>query len=210
MKADRPQLPREPDCPPHDPRGSHLAGLRAVALLEILKGILAIAGAIGLFTLRHKDIGDVVENLVESLHLNPAHRLVQALITAADRVGEKKILAMICVAVAYAIIRFVEAYGLWNGRAWAEWFAILSGSAYLPWEIVEVIKHHNRFRWAVLIVNILVVLYMIYVRRDEALAKRTSLHRQFGSQPKVNIGARHNDGRLSVDKIGETDRAKGL
>ena len=183
MKADRLQLPREPDCLPHDPRGSHVAGLRAVALLEILKGILAMAGAVGLFTLRHKDIGDVVENLVESLHLNPAHRLVQALITAADRVGEKKILAMICVGAAYAIIRFVEAYGLWNGRAWAEWFAILSGSAYLPWEIIEVIKHHNRFRWAVLIVNILVVLYMIYVRRDEAAGERMTSNRRRAVEP---------------------------
>lgn len=157
----------------HDPHRSHLAGLRAVALLEIFKAVLAIAGAVGLFTLRHRDIGDIVENLAEALHLNPAHRVVQALIAAADRISETKIVAVICVAMAYAVIRFVEAYGLWHARAWAEWFAIISGSAYLPWEIIEVIKHHDRFRWAVLIVNILVVLYMIYVRRDEAAAERT-------------------------------------
>ena len=178
MNADPLYLPVQRDGPAHDLHGSHVAGLRAVALLEILKGMLAIAGAVGLFTLRHKDIGDIVENLVESLHLNPAHRAVQALIEAADRIGETKIVAMICVATAYAIIRLIEAYGLWNGRAWAEWFAILSGSAYLPWEIIEVIKHHNRFRWAVLIVNILVVLYMIYVRRDEAAAERVNSNRR--------------------------------
>ena len=178
MITDGLQLPRESDCAPPDPHGSHRGGLRAVALLEMLKGILAIAAAIGLFTLRHRDIGDIVENLIESLHLNPAHRVVQALIAAADRLSEAKIVAMIGVAAAYAIIRFIEAYGLWNGRAWAEWFAIVSGSAYLPWEIIEVIKHPNRFRWAVLIVNILVVLYMIYVRRDEAAAERMNSNRR--------------------------------
>ena len=212
MKADPLQLPREADCPPHDPHRSHVAGLRAVALLEIMKAMLAIAGAIGLFTLRHRDIGDIVENLIESLHLNPAHRVVQALIEAADRIGEKKIAAMICVAAAYAIIRFIEAYGLWNGRTWAEWFAILSGSAYLPWEIIEVIKHHSAVRWAVLIVNILVVLYMIYVRRDEVAAQRMQSHCQqaFGPAPAGNIGARKNDGRLSVDRIGEAGSPKGV
>jgi uncharacterized membrane protein (DUF2068 family) len=155
-----------------DSHGAHRTGLRTVALLEMLKGLLALAGAVGLFTLRHRDMGDVAENIVESLHLNPAHRAVQALIAAADRVSEKKILAMICVALVYAIIRFVEAYGLWRARAWAEWFAIISGSVYLPWEILEVIKHNTQVRWAVLIINIIVVLYMMYVRWDEVKGER--------------------------------------
>jgi uncharacterized membrane protein (DUF2068 family) len=141
--------------------------LRAVALLEMLKGLLAIVAGIGLFTLLHRDIGDVAESIVEALHLNPAHRMAQAFIRAADNVSENRIIAFACVAFVYSAIRFIESYGLWNARVWAEWFAIVSGAAYLPWEIVEVVKHPGHLlRWAVLIVNILVVLYMIYVRWD--------------------------------------------
>jgi uncharacterized membrane protein (DUF2068 family) len=71
------------------------------------------------------------------------------------------------------LIRFVEAYGLWHTRAWAEWFAIISGAAYLPWEILEVAKHvHHIVRWTVLGVNILVVLYMVYVRWDSLKQNR--------------------------------------
>jgi len=160
-------------APAKQSRSAHLAGLRAVASLEMLKGILAIIGGIGLVTLLHKDIGDVAENIVEALHLNPAHRIAQAFIHLADRVDDSRIVAMICVAFAYALIRFIEAYGLWHARAWAEWFAIISGAAYLPWEIIEVAKHvHHIVRWIVLGVNILVVLYMVYVRWDSLKRNR--------------------------------------
>ena len=167
MNVARPIFPTAADCPPQDAGCAHLAGLRAVAALEMFKGLLAIAAGIGLFTLLHKDIGDVAENIVEALHLNPAHHMAQAFIRAADNVSDNRIIAFACVAFLYSAIRFVEGYGLWNARVWAEWFAIVSGAIYLPWEIVEVIKHHGHLlRWAVLVVNILVVLYMIYVRWD--------------------------------------------
>lgn len=145
---------------------AHLGGLRAVAALETFKGVLALLASFALFTLLHKDIGDVAENVIEFLHLNPAHRIVQAFLNAADRVSDKKIIAIACVGLAYAAIRFVEAYGLWHARAWAEWFAIISGSAYLPLEIFGLIRHPDALHWTVLLVNILVVLYMIYVRWD--------------------------------------------
>lgn len=132
----------------------------------MLKGLLVLAGGIGLITLLHKDIADVAENIIEHLHINPAHHLAQIFIEKAGAVNEKKLIVLACTAFAYTIVRVVEAYGLWNARAWAEWFAIISGSMYLPWELIEVVKHDNRIRWAVLIVNILIVLYMIYVRWD--------------------------------------------
>jgi uncharacterized membrane protein (DUF2068 family) len=147
-------------------QSTHLAGLRAVAALETFKGVLALLASFALFTLLHKDIGDIAEKVIESLHLNPAHRFVQAFLNAADRVSDKKIVAVACVGFSYALIRFIEAYGLWNARAWAEWFAIISGSAYLPLEIIGLIRHPNAMHWAVLLVNILVVLYMVYVRWD--------------------------------------------
>jgi uncharacterized membrane protein (DUF2068 family) len=111
---------------------------------------------------------------LEALHLSPDHRIFQYLIDAASRIGEKRIFILFYLAVGYALIRTVEAYGLWNARAWAEWFAIFSGGAYLPWEIFEVSKHpHHLVRWGVLVINILVVLYMIYVRWDALKAGKT-------------------------------------
>lgn len=163
---------KDSDCPPEDERCTHLAGLRAVAFLEMLKGLAVLAAGFGLFALRHKDIGDVAERLVEHLHLNPAHHFEQIFIQAADRVSDRKVLAIAIGAFVYTVVRFVEAYGLWNAKVWAEWFAIISGSLYLPLEILEIAKHADRLRWAVLLINIFVVLYMIYVRWDSRKLQR--------------------------------------
>ncbi|MCZ7627423.1 MAG: DUF2127 domain-containing protein [Candidatus Methylomirabilis sp.] len=42
-------------------------------------------------------------------------------------------------AAGYASVRFVEAYGLWLERRWAEWFAAVSGGIYIPFEIYELL-----------------------------------------------------------------------
>src|SRR5438105_12331658 len=173
MNVARSSLTQEVECPPPDPECKHLRGLRAVALLEGFKGLLGLAAGFALFSLLHKDLGDVAENIIEFLHLNPAHRLVQNFLHAADRVSDHKIVALACIGFAYAAIRFVEAYGLWHARAWAEWFAIISGSAYVPLEIIEVVKHHTGIRCGVLIINILVVMYILFGASDELSGGRS-------------------------------------
>jgi uncharacterized membrane protein (DUF2068 family) len=61
-------------------------------------------------------------------------------------------------------VRFTEAYGLWHAREWAEWFALLSGTLYLPWEIVAIVHHSDWFRWGILIINVMIILYMAELR----------------------------------------------
>jgi uncharacterized membrane protein (DUF2068 family) len=64
----------------------------------------------------------------------------------------------------YAIVRFAEAYGLWNDREWAEWFALLSGAMYLPWEMYSLMRHPLPVKWAILLANLAIVLYMLFLR----------------------------------------------
>jgi uncharacterized membrane protein (DUF2068 family) len=96
--------------------------------------------------------------------MNPSHHYGRIFIEAADKLTDGKLWALAGGALAYSVVRFIEAYGLWNRRVWAEWFALLSGSLYVPWEIHEVIAHATGFRWAVLSSNLLIVAYMAWVR----------------------------------------------
>jgi uncharacterized membrane protein (DUF2068 family) len=64
----------------------------------------------------------------------------------------------------YATFRLVEAYGLWRMRAWAEWFAILSGAIYLPIEVQSLIRHTSFLREAVLLTNVFIVAFFMYRR----------------------------------------------
>jgi hypothetical protein len=65
----------------------------------------------------------------------------------------------------YASLRFAEAYGLWRGKAWAEWLAAISGAIYVPFEVVELAKKVTALRIASLLVNLLVVGYMLSLLR---------------------------------------------
>ena len=64
----------------------------------------------------------------------------------------------------YALVRFVEAWGLWRRQAWAEWFGILSGSIYLPLEIFELSRGITSVRLTVLLINLAIVAWLSRVR----------------------------------------------
>jgi len=139
-------------------------GVRAVALFEAAKGSIVLLAGFGLLALLHRDLQAIAEHLVELSHLNPAHHYPTIFIEAMSKMNDSRIMAFAAFAGVYATVRFIEAYGLWRLRAWAEWFAIVSGSIYVPIEIYEVAKHVTWLRVAVLIVNLFIVAYLVYVR----------------------------------------------
>jgi len=51
----------------------HRAGLRAVAVFELLKGLLVLLAGAGALSLIHQNVQGVAEQLVRRSHLNPAH-----------------------------------------------------------------------------------------------------------------------------------------
>lgn len=142
----------------------HKYGLRTVATIEAAKGILAVAVAILLFSLAHKDLYEIADHITDALHIDPDGRLSNMLFTAADKATEKGLWVFGFAVVAYAAVRFTEAYGLWHAREWAEWFALLSGALYLPWEVVAIIHHSDWLRWGILIINVMIILYMAELR----------------------------------------------
>jgi uncharacterized membrane protein (DUF2068 family) len=64
----------------------------------------------------------------------------------------------------YVVLRFIEAYGLWVGRAWAEWLALISGAIYLPLEIVELFRRVTPIRLGIFVINVSIVVYMGWLR----------------------------------------------
>ena len=155
-------------------RYSHRAGLRTVAFVEALKGALALLGAYWFIHMIRRDVdfGEAAEHVLFRFHISPHHRLSQQFLHAADKVSSTSIAMVLTIAVVYATLRFVEGYGLWRQRAWAEWLAIISGCIYLPFEVYSLIRHPNELHWIVLGINILVVIYIAWVRWDEIKAAR--------------------------------------
>ena len=105
------------------------AGLRAVATFEACKGIaVLLLGMVLLFVHQHAD--DIIENLLYHLHMDPDRRFARMLLNAADKLTDARWWSILGATLTYPAIRFIEAWGLWHKRVWAEWFALLSGAMY--------------------------------------------------------------------------------
>ncbi|MEP6925751.1 MAG: DUF2127 domain-containing protein [Pyrinomonadaceae bacterium] len=139
-------------------------GVQFIAIFEAAKGTLVLVVGIGLLTLVHKDLQALAERLVEHSHLNPASHYPRIFIEAAANANDSKLRLLAALAFVYALFRFIEAYGLWKLRAWAEWLAIISGSIYIPIEIYELYQRATIVRAALLIANLLIVAYLVRVR----------------------------------------------
>ena len=142
---------------------SSAAGLRAVASFEALKGTVVLVLGITLLIV-HKHAWDLMERLLFHLHINLDRRLGSMLMNAATKVTDMRLLTILAAIITYCTVRFVEAWGLWNRRVWAEWFALLSGAMYLPWELLKIAERPDWERIGVLLVNAVIVLYMLEIR----------------------------------------------
>lgn len=143
--------------------------IRVVALFEAAKGGLVLLAGCGLLTLVHRDAHALAAQVIAHAHLNPASRYPRIFLDAAERISDQRLLLLAAGASLYALFRFVEAYGLWRARPWAEWLAALSGAIYLPIEIVGLVREPSWLGAGVLVVNALVVAVMLdAVRRRRA------------------------------------------
>ena len=136
--------------------------LRAVALFEALKGALALTAGWGVLALFHGDAQRFADALVGRLHLNPAKSTPQVFLRLLENISNSQLWALAAFAALYAGLRFIEAYGLWRGRRWAEWLAALSGGIYVPVEIYELTRGVSWIKVAALLLNAAVVSYMCY------------------------------------------------
>jgi uncharacterized membrane protein (DUF2068 family) len=144
--------------------GPAIAGLRTVAAFEAAKGLIVLVTGFGLLSLVHHDVQRAAESLVQHIHMNPARHYPRVFLEAAGRVTDTRLWLFASGAFGYAVVRGMEAYGLWRARAWAQWFAIFGGAIYLPIEIYEMVLHATALKAVVVLVNAGIVGYVCYVR----------------------------------------------
>ncbi len=138
-------------------------GLRVVSIFEAAKGLLVLLTGFGLLAYIHKDLHLAAERLVRHFHLNPASRYPRIFLDLAEHVTDVQLWVLALAAFTYAVVRLVEAYGLWLQRRWAEWFAIFAGGIYVPIEIFEVMHKVTWPRVTLLIVNTAIVVYLSFI-----------------------------------------------
>ena len=91
----------------------------------------------------------------------------------------------------YALIELVESVGLWLGKRWGEYFAMVATSVFLPYEIYDLTVKITWLRVAAFVVNLLLVVYLVWTKR------------LFG----VRGGKRAYEARLRTESVIEVEQA---
>jgi uncharacterized membrane protein (DUF2068 family) len=136
-------------------------GLRTIAVFEAAKGVLAAAAGTGILSLRHTDLHAATDAFLLRHHIDPERHYTRLFIESVARATHTHVGQVVAICFAYALIRYVEAYGLWLGKHWAEWFAVISAAIYLPIELQHVFHRVTVLNTGVMSFNIVIILYLV-------------------------------------------------
>jgi uncharacterized membrane protein (DUF2068 family) len=155
---------------------SDTRAVRIIAFVEAAKGIIVLLAATGILAFIHADWNELAARLVRLSHLNPASKYPHIFLDAVSHLQQPRLLWLAAGAAAYSTLRFVEAYGLFRERAWAEWLAAFASGIYIPAEIAEVLRRPSPLSVGVLLINVAIVAVMAHAlwRRRRPKPEATS------------------------------------
>ncbi|ATS20377.2 MULTISPECIES: DUF2127 domain-containing protein [Xanthomonas] len=125
-----------------------------IALLEAVKGTLALLAATGLEILGPLPLQNAVITLIRRFNLDPDHGALPSLLKT---ISPDAVHLAAAAMLAYGLLHVVEAWGLWRAKAWASVLGCLSAAIYLPFDIYAIVRHPGWTAWGVLAINLLVV-----------------------------------------------------
>jgi uncharacterized membrane protein (DUF2068 family) len=135
-----------------DPRAH--PGLRLIAMIEAVKGLLALTAASGLALIGPVSLKRWVDDLIRYFQLDTGHG---AMAWLANAINPGSVRLAAAAVGAYGVLHLIEAWGLWRDKAWASWLGCIAAAIYLPFELDELFRHPGWIPAAVLGINLLVV-----------------------------------------------------
>lgn len=151
------QLEAETTHPHHD------KGLLAIGIFKLAKSAFFFCLGVGAFKLLHKDLGDVAMRLAVILHRDPEGHFVTLMMKQVDRIDAHRLREIGFATFAYSALALTEGIGLMREKVWAEYLTTILTVMFLPWELFELFRDPNLMRLALLIANLVVLGYLLWL-----------------------------------------------
>jgi uncharacterized membrane protein (DUF2068 family) len=145
----------------------HSRGLLLIGLFKLSKALLSIVLGVGALKLVHRDLATIVLHISDVLKIDPESRVVALLMSKADLIGAVQLRHFSVLTFSYAVLCLIEGTGLMLEKRWAEYFTITLTVLALPWECFELAKEVNVLRVALLIINLMVLAYLVWLLRRQ-------------------------------------------
>lgn len=159
------------------PRGKELRSaliLRIFAVERFLRFLVFGGAAYGVWRFKDDRAGiqrtfndalPAIRDLYKDLGFDVNHSKLLGLIQHAFTLNSRTITYLALGLAGYAIIELIESIGLWLGKRWGEYFAVVATSVFLPYEVYDLTVKITWLRAAAFVVNVLLVAYLVWTRR---------------------------------------------
>lgn len=139
--------------------------LRVIAVYKFVKcaGLILLACVVFGFT--NEPFVDKVARLVDHLPIQTGRHVLQHWMDQLTGMTPSHFVFAGIAACIYAALFLVEGFGLWTGRRWAEYLTTIATASLVPFEVYELVHHATLVKAAVLVANVVIVTYLIYLLR---------------------------------------------
>jgi uncharacterized membrane protein (DUF2068 family) len=156
--------------PRHKGHKTHDRGLLLIGLFKLGKSILFFCIGMGAIHLLHKDLGDVVMRVAMALKFDPESRLVTLLLNQVDLIDIHRLKLISLGTFSYSVVALTEGVGLVLEKVWAEYLTLILTISFLPWELYELVRRPSWFRLSLLLINLAVLAYLVWLLRRKRSA----------------------------------------
>ena len=146
-------------------RHRHDRWLIIIGTFKILEGLLFVLLGLGVVRLLHRDISDLLLRAAMAMRIDPESHFVNLLLDRVQLLTPHKMRLISAGIFFKAGLDFVEGIGLAMEQTWAEWLTIGLTASFLPLEVFEILRHFSWVRVAIILLNLLVLLYLLWVQR---------------------------------------------
>lgn len=123
-----------------EPKPQRAPTVYFIAGIKLLKGVVALLLAMGVFLLKDKDLPEDFRKVLDFFHINPETRFF---LEIADRIGEittNNLEWAGALLIFYGLFMLLQAVGLAFRVSWAVWLVIVESAFFIPIEIFELVR----------------------------------------------------------------------
>jgi uncharacterized membrane protein (DUF2068 family) len=137
-------------------------GLEAIILYKLGKAVVQAGFGVACVVLLVRGAEAAAATWAEKLlEWSPHHWALRAATLLVRSATTKHVKIVAGLAFGDAVMSAVEGLALRAGKWWAPWLVVVATASFLPWEAVEIVRHANWMRVALLVVNTAVVVYLL-------------------------------------------------
>ena len=141
--------------------------LMAIAIFKWTKGAILLALSFGAISLFGKDVGAVVEHWCDLARIDPDNSYIASFLQRLDLVHTHELKELSALTAFYAVLFLTEGTGLALRKRWAEYLTIVATGLFIPVEAYELWKQITLVRVLLLLVNVAVVVFLIWLVRSK-------------------------------------------